>query len=116
MNVPLSGVSLVQENEKSNKKSMRSAVIRTASSVPLSIDVRGMMVEEANLYVDRYLDEVSLAHYNEVTIIHGQGHGCTARRNYAVFKGTSSGCVFQSRKVWRGRAWGNGRNDEMTLA
>jgi len=29
MNVPLSGVSLVQENEKSNQKSMRSAVIRT---------------------------------------------------------------------------------------
>ncbi|MBS6475540.1 MAG: endonuclease MutS2 [Clostridiales bacterium] len=102
MNVPLSGVSLVQENEKSNKKSTRSAVIRAASSVPLSIDVRGMMVEEANLYVDRYLDEVSLAHYNEVTIIHGKGTGALRAGIMQFLKGHPRVASFRAGRYGEG--------------
>ncbi len=45
------------------------------SVVPLQVDVRGMTLEEAIETVDRYLDQVVMAGYHEVTIVHGKGTG-----------------------------------------
>ena len=45
------------------------------SVVPLQTDVRGMALDEALEAVDRYLDQVVMAGYHEVTIVHGKGTG-----------------------------------------
>lgn len=45
------------------------------ASPGLSIDLRGMTLDEAMLEADRYLDEAFLAGIHEVTIIHGKGSG-----------------------------------------
>ncbi|HOG00787.1 MAG TPA: endonuclease MutS2 [Clostridia bacterium] len=43
--------------------------------VGLELDVRGMLVEEATLVVERYLDDAYSAGLSEVNIIHGKGTG-----------------------------------------
>ena len=48
--------------------------LRTAS-VSRELDVRGMMADEAELAVERYLDAASAARLQTVTIIHGKGTG-----------------------------------------
>ena len=48
--------------------------LRTASVSP-ELDVRGMMADEAELAVERYLDAASAARLQTVTIIHGKGTG-----------------------------------------
>ena len=50
------------------------AALRTAS-VSRELDVRGMMADEAELAVERYLDAASAARLQTVTIIHGKGTG-----------------------------------------
>ncbi|HWR19358.1 MAG TPA: endonuclease MutS2 [Clostridia bacterium] len=44
-------------------------------SVGLELDIRGMMVDDAILVVDRYLDDAAMAGLTEVGIIHGKGTG-----------------------------------------
>lgn len=46
-----------------------------AQSPGMSIDLRGMSLDEAIMEADRYLDEVYLAGQNEVILIHGKGTG-----------------------------------------
>ena len=48
--------------------------LRTAS-VSRELDIRGMMADEAELAVERYLDAASAARLETVTIIHGKGTG-----------------------------------------
>ncbi len=43
--------------------------------VGLELDVRGMLVDEANIIIDRYLDDAFNAGLSEVNIIHGKGTG-----------------------------------------
>ena len=44
-------------------------------AVKSEIDLRGMMLEEAELAADKFLDECSMAGLNSVSIIHGKGTG-----------------------------------------
>lgn len=48
--------------------------LRKATVKP-ETDLRGMMLEEAEYAVDKYLDEASMAGLGEVSIIHGKGTG-----------------------------------------
>ena len=41
----------------------------------MEIDLRGLTFEEAQPLVDKYLDDVSVAGFNNVTLIHGKGTG-----------------------------------------
>ena len=69
-------VSLVEKPGK-KKLSVSAAAgkaLRTAS-VSRELDVRGMMADEAELAVERYLDAASAARLQTVTIIHGKGTG-----------------------------------------
>lgn len=46
-----------------------------ADSVARQIDIRGMTIEEAEVLLDKYIDDAVLAGLNEVLIIHGKGTG-----------------------------------------
>jgi len=55
-------------------------------SVPPSIMIRGMTVDEAMPEVELYLDRAFRAGYGEVTIIHGRGEGILRREVHALCK------------------------------
>lgn len=68
---------LLIENPKASKKSVAeksSAALRNLSVSP-EVDLRGMMVDEALLAMERYLDSAVMAKLKTVTIIHGKGTG-----------------------------------------
>lgn len=73
MNVKLEDVSPAEAPAKAPVNTSRA--VRGSLSVSSSLDVRGQTVDEACMYIDRYLDEAYMAHLNEVTIIHGKGTG-----------------------------------------
>ena len=65
------------ENAKPQKISVAAAAdtaLRTASVSP-ELDIRGMMADEADLALERYLDAAVMARMKTVTIIHGKGTG-----------------------------------------
>lgn len=73
MNVKLEDVSPAEAKAEAPVNTSRA--VRGNLSVSTSLDVRGQTVDEACMYIDRYLDEAYMAHLNEVTIIHGKGTG-----------------------------------------
>ena len=78
LSVNLSGVTLVQENvsEKERTKIKYSKIAKTkAMSVPMSINVIGKNLDEAEMEVDKYIDDAFLAGLETVQIIHGRGAG-----------------------------------------
>ncbi|MCD8355371.1 MAG: endonuclease MutS2 [Clostridia bacterium] len=79
VNVPLNELRLEEKKKEKPKKTYRpssgnAAEIRRASAKS-ELDVRGMMVEEALMEVDRYISDSLMAHLDIVTIIHGKGTG-----------------------------------------
>ena len=61
------------EGYMSTQKSASSVLRR--DSVKSEIDLRGMVLEEAEVAVDKFLDECSMAGLSTVSIIHGKGTG-----------------------------------------
>jgi DNA mismatch repair protein MutS2 len=58
--------------------------VRAAST---ELDIRGMMTDEAELTVDRFIDSAALAHLSSVTIIHGKGTGALRAAVHRRLKG-----------------------------
>ena len=79
VNVPVNELRPV-EKKKPAKKPLRRASANamrevSRSSAKSELDVRGMMVEEALMEVDRYISDCLMSHLDVVTIIHGKGTG-----------------------------------------
>ena len=51
------------------------------------LDLRGVRYEEAMLMLDQYFDQVMLANYDTVTIIHGHGTGAIRNGVQKYLKG-----------------------------
>lgn len=71
---------VVLEYEKGSKPESyvapkRSTGINTAMSGKTEVDLRGMTIGEAELEVDKFLDESVLSGLSEVSLIHGKGTG-----------------------------------------
>ena len=78
LSVNLSGVTLVRENvtEKELTKTKYSRMYsQKAMSAAQSINVVGKNLDEAEMEVDKYLDDAFMAGLSEVSIIHGRGAG-----------------------------------------
>ena len=60
--------------QKTSVAAAAGAALRTASCPP-ELDIRGMMADEADLVVERYLDNAYRARLKTVRIIHGKGTG-----------------------------------------
>ena len=61
-----------------------SANLSVAETVPSSIAVRGMNVQEAIPLVERYLDRAMRAGHTSVVVIHGRGEGILRREVHAL--------------------------------
>ncbi|NCB41181.1 MAG: endonuclease MutS2 [Clostridia bacterium] len=78
LSVNLTGVTMVQENvtEKDLERTKYSRLYsQKAQSVTLSINVVGKNLDQAEMEVDKYLDDAFMAGLKEVSIIHGRGAG-----------------------------------------
>lgn len=71
--VKLSDLRLIGGNTGSDAGNAK--VELNTKRVGYEIDVRGMLVNDAIVVVDRYLDDAALAGLSEVNIIHGKGTG-----------------------------------------
>ena len=77
VNVKLSDLRLVEEKALATKG--RTTTSTGVASVSVEIDLRGQMVEEASLNLDKYLDSAVLAGLKQVSVIHGKGTGALGR-------------------------------------
>lgn len=73
LNAKLSDLRLRSANRKEKKAIVRAEL--AAKQVSLEIDLRGELLDDALLELDRYLDDATLAGLREVTVIHGKGTG-----------------------------------------
>ena len=74
LNVKLKDIRLIEEKKAAAPTSGKFG-LGAGKQVGLELDVRGMLVDEANIMVDRYLDDAYNAGLSEVNIIHGKGTG-----------------------------------------
>ena len=74
LNVKLKDIRLIEEKKAAAPTSGKVG-LGAGKQVGLELDVRGMLVDEANIMVDRYLDDAYNAGLGEVNIIHGKGTG-----------------------------------------
>lgn len=94
MNVPLDKCRTVPTSVKAKPKYAKEEYTNAVKMAAVSrqIDIRGMTVEEAELALDKFLDDACLAGLNEVLIIHGKGTGAlrkgvrTYLKNHRVVK------------------------------
>ena len=77
MKQPLSALRSAGKTDapKKEKGGKRTVGNMAARQVPLEIDVRGQLPEEAIDNVDKYLDDCMMAGLSEVSIVHGKGTG-----------------------------------------
>ncbi len=66
---------LVELRENEKKPLKRASVTKTSKHVPLELDIRGKTMMEAELIIDKYIDNAILNGRSEITIIHGKGTG-----------------------------------------
>lgn len=75
MSVKLADLRSVQKKPERPKP----AAVRRTLAEPersfLSLDLRGRMVDEATVEIDRFIDDAELAGVKEITLIHGKGSG-----------------------------------------
>ena len=74
LNVKLKDIRLIEERKAAAPTSGKVG-LGAGKQVGFELDVRGMLVDEANIIVDRYLDDAYNAGLSEVNIIHGKGTG-----------------------------------------
>lgn len=80
LTVKANEVRLIEEYEKAREKEQKrqnlvQAKIRRAAAANNELDIRGMMTDEAESVVDRFIDNAQLGKLNVVSIIHGKGTG-----------------------------------------
>ena len=56
------------------------------SAAQPELDIRGMMTDEAEIVVDRFLDEAVMGRLTQVTIIHGKGTGALRKAVHQLLK------------------------------
>ncbi len=77
MRVDLKNLRLMKktENKKKISKLKKSLISKSARKASTEIDLRGKNVEEALIYLDRFIDQCVLSNIENITIIHGKGTG-----------------------------------------
>ena len=71
------------------------SLLQIVSTIQREIDVRGMMVNEAESIVGKFLDDAALANLKTVLIIHGKGTGALRKGLHEFLKHNKSVANFQ---------------------
>lgn len=103
MNVNLKYLTRPKTGSKNNSSSAINhlSYVSKSKMVKTEINVIGFNVEEANLLIDKFLDDASLAKLQTIRIVHGKGTGKLKNRNSSIFEKTSSCSIFSPRYFWR---------------
>lgn len=75
MKVPLKDLRPVTEKKQKPKSGGTKVMLHDAARSFLELDLRGKMVDEACMEVDRFIDDASLTGISEISVIHGKGTG-----------------------------------------
>lgn len=80
INIPIEDLYYPKMKSKNLSKNFSSQKSRSlkkdkSKSISTSIDLRGLLVEDALVLLDKYLDDAYLSSISEVSIIHGKGTG-----------------------------------------
>ncbi|MEA5048877.1 MAG: endonuclease MutS2 [Eubacteriales bacterium] len=74
LNIPLSDIRPVETKQKQQKTSAKVTIAQDRGSA-LSVDLRGMMVDDACMELDRFIDNAAITGVNEFFVVHGKGTG-----------------------------------------
>lgn len=74
------------QNEKTNMKNGARELLHKAQTVRREIDIRGMMVDEGEQVVGKFLDDAELAGLKDVLVIHGKGTGALRKGIHEFLK------------------------------
>ena len=92
INAKAGEVFLVEGASAKRKQPGQNQLRRGKTTVPpraaaaVELDIRGMMTDEAECVVDRFLDEAVMGRLTQVTIIHGKGTGALRKAVHAQLK------------------------------
>ncbi len=83
MSVPLASVRRIEQKKRAQNTSSR-VTLDKDRAFSLTLDLRGKMVDEAAMEIDRFIDDAALSGVTEFSIIHGKGTGAlrTGVQNY----------------------------------
>ncbi|MEG1755218.1 MAG: endonuclease MutS2 [Clostridia bacterium] len=74
MSIPLADLRMT-ESKKEKQKTASKVMLATEQVSVMELDLRGKMVDEACIEIDRFIDNAARTGINELTIIHGKGTG-----------------------------------------
>lgn len=80
---------------KSSKKSAVNGFLRKTQTISRDIDIRGMMVDEAEITIGKFLDDAVMAGLSQVLIIHGKGTGALRKGVHNYLKRHKSVLSYQ---------------------
>jgi len=94
--VKLSDIRLTATPHKQDSSSAGRGMIKTsAANISSEIHVRGKLVDEATIEVEKYLDAAMMAGLGQVSIIHGKGTGALGRGLHEYLKTHSAVAGFR---------------------
>ena len=80
------GASAKQKKTAQNQPRKGKTTVPPRAAASMELDIRGMMTDEAECVVDRFLDEAVMGRLTQVTIIHGKGTGALRKAVHAQLK------------------------------
>ncbi|MBQ1461089.1 MAG: endonuclease MutS2 [Selenomonas sp.] len=79
----------------SRKNSQSSSFLQKTQNIGRDIDIRGMMVDEAEMVLGKFIDDAIIAGLSQVLIIHGKGTGALRKGVHAYLKSHRNVLSFQ---------------------
>ena len=89
MNIKASACRFVESASRARKASSSgksSDFLQKAVNIRRELDIRGLMVDEAEQVLDKFLDDAVMAGMSQVLIIHGKGTGVLRKNVHAYLK------------------------------
>ena len=87
MKTPVSALRLMTGFQKGKTAKQKGSVSSSPrAQITNSVDVRGLVTDDAWFVVDKYLDDVILTGFESVTVIHGKGTGALKAGLWRYFK------------------------------
>jgi DNA mismatch repair protein MutS2 len=79
----------------SRKNSQSANFLQKTANIGRDIDIRGMMVDEAEMVLGKFIDDAVIAGLSQVLIIHGKGTGALRKGVHAYLKSHRNVLSFQ---------------------